>query len=192
MQRHLTLSAMSMLVFVLGCAHAPERASVAAIDDDALAAMQAYEYGDSRETLSVVEDMVRDAANGPDGGQALAAELAALLGARGTTHDAKQFICRQLWIIGTENEVAAIAPLLRDPKTSDMARYALEGIPGSAVDAALLEALPRTSGKTKAGIISSLGNRRAGSAREALRPLTADADPIIAAAAVSALEKLGS
>ena len=189
MKRYAFSFVIATMVFALGCAHMPQAAPV---DSDALAAMQTYEYGDSREPLTAVQDMVRDAANGPDGGKALAAELGALLGNRGTTHDAKQFICRQLWIIGTESEVADLAPLLTNPDTSDMARYALEGIPGAAADEALIAALPRTSGATKAGIISTLGNRRAGTARDALQPLATDADPIVAAAAISALDKLGS
>lgn len=189
MQRFAFSAALATMVLALGCAHMP---ATAPVDSDALAAMQAYEFGDNRETLTVVEDMVREAANGPDGGAALAAEMAALLHDRRTTPDARQFICRQLRVIGTEAEVAALAPLLVDPKTSDMARYALEYIPGPAVDQALLDALPRTSGAAKAGVISTLGNRRAGTAREALQPLTADRDPIIAAAAVAALDKLGS
>jgi len=186
------LAALAAIVFAVGCAHCPDRPRVAAVDSDALSAVQTYEHGESREALVVVEGMVRDAANGPDGGAALAAELASQLHVPGTTHDAKLFICRQLWIVGTENEVDALAPLLTNPKTTDMARYALEGIPGAAVDAALLEALPRTSGAAKAGIISTLGNRRAGSARGALEPLTTNSDPVIAAAAISALHQLGN
>lgn len=191
MYRHaLTFSLALTLLATTACAHtpgAPARVNQA----EALAAMQAWEFGDTRETLTVVEDIVRDAANGPDSGAALAATLAGLLSDPATTHDARQFICRQLAIIGTEAEVPALAPLLLDPATSDMARYALEPIPGAAVDAALLAALPQTQGAAKIGIITSLGARRTGEARTALTPLAADPDPAVAAAATAALAQLG-
>ena len=40
------------------------------------------------------------------------------------TNDAKAFFCRQLAIIGTPNEVPELVLAMRDPKISDMARYA--------------------------------------------------------------------
>ncbi len=40
-----------------------------------------------------------------------------------------------------------------------MARYALERIPGEAVNKALLAALPKAEGKAKIGIVNSLGER---------------------------------
>ena len=48
---------------------------------------------------------------------------------------------------------------LTPSKTSDMARYTLERIPGSTADMALQKALPKTSGKVKVSIINTLGRR---------------------------------
>jgi HEAT repeat protein len=72
----------------------------------------------------------------------------------------KQFVCRQLSIIGTEQSVPTLAKMLTGEETSDMARYALERIPGSAVDEALRGALRKARGNARIGIINSLGQRR--------------------------------
>ena len=68
-----------------------------------------------------------------------------------------------------------------------MARYALERIPGSAVDEALLEALPITVGMAKVGVINTLGMRRVGEAAASLEILIYRSDETMAAAAVAAL-----
>ena len=50
---------------------------------------------------------------------------------------AKDFVCRQLSLIGTTESVPALATLLQDEKLSHMARYALERIPDDAAVQAL-------------------------------------------------------
>jgi HEAT repeat protein len=72
-----------------------------------------------------------------------------------------------------------------------MARYALERIPGPAVDKALRAALNRTSGKVKVGIINSLGERSDRKAVKQLGKLLTDTDKEIVQAAISALGKIG-
>ena len=54
--------------------------------------------------------------------------------------------------MGSEASVPVLAGMLADPKTADMARYALERIPGAAVDRALRDALAKTPAKTRIGI----------------------------------------
>ena len=81
--------------------------------------------------------------------------------------------------------------MLTDQATSDMARYALERIPGEAVDKALRKALPKATGKAKVGIINTLGVRGDLKAVAALGKLIRNADPMIAAASVGALGRIG-
>jgi hypothetical protein len=71
----------------------------------------------------------------------------------------KDFICKELSVIGTDASAPALSAMLLDAKTSDMARYALERIPGTAADRALRDALGKSGGKTRIGIINSLGVR---------------------------------
>ena len=64
--------------------------------------------------------------------------------------------------------------MLTGEETSDMARYALERMPGEAVNDALRGALPNAKGKPKVGIINSLGERQDEKAVGALGELEVD------------------
>ena len=68
--------------------------------------------------------------------------------------------CQQLRIYGTADSVAALAAVLADDRVGHAARYALEGMPYPEASAALREAIGRTSGMMKAGLIDSAGRRR--------------------------------
>ncbi|GAG59805.1 unnamed protein product, partial [marine sediment metagenome] len=100
--------------------------------------------------------------------------------------------CRKLSIIGTEASVPTLAEMLTKKETSDMARFALERIPGEAVDEALRKALLETAGKMRVGIINSLGQRRDSKSVSALKSLIYDSDITTAVAAVSALGQIAS
>ena len=158
--------------------------------DEALSKIATYEFGQSREPLSVVADLVREALASPAATKDMAAKLAAILGTD-ATRDCKQFVCRQLAIAGGPENVPALAPLLTNAEMSDMARYALERIPGGEVDAALLAALPNAPAGARVGIINSLGARQCGGAVDTLAGLVGDANPEIAKAAIAALGKTG-
>ncbi len=71
-----------------------------------------------------------------------------------------------------------------------MARYALERIPGSAADAALLSALGKAKGKAKIGIANTLGQRQCKKASAPLGGLLSDSDKTLAAAAAAALGQI--
>jgi HEAT repeat protein len=92
--------------------------------------------------------------------------------------------------MGSDASVPALSALLVEPKTSEMARFALERIPGQATDRALREALARTSDKSRIGIVNSLGRRRDAASVSALRPLALGPDQAIAAAALFALGEI--
>jgi hypothetical protein len=198
-----TLTIAMLAVFAVGCVTtttdttghyvqpaAPSGPVSVATADEAIQNIKGYEYGESREPLTVVEDLVRYSMKASGQGDGLAGDLAALLSDPEATMACKQFVCRQLALIGTEANVTAIAPLLGNADTAHMARYALQPIPGDSVDVALINALPRSSGVTKAGIINTLGYRGSALAAPALTPLAADGDPLIAEAAQSALVKI--
>jgi HEAT repeat protein len=80
--------------------------------------------------------------------------------------------------------------MLTDEKVSDIARYALERIPGPAVDDLLRNALLKAEGKAKVGIINTLGVRGDKKAVNALSGLVGDANETIAVAAVAALGRI--
>ena len=158
--------------------------------DDILEEIVTYEFGHSRERFTELNDIIIASYTQPKFRKEIADKLAALL-ATDATRECKQFLCRQLYVIGTADQVPAIAALLTDPETSDMARYALERMPDPAADKALMDALAKVTGKLEIGVINSLGERRKSGAVPALAELTGDADAEIAAAAVAALGKIG-
>jgi len=145
-----------------------------------------YEWGQSRAALTEVGDKVREAYGDKGKLKKIEDDLLEVLNSDATLAG-KQFVCRQLGIIGTERSVPTLAKMLTGEETSDMARYALERIPGAAVDEALREALPKTSGKIQVGIINSLGQRQDSKSISALGLLIRSSDRIIADAAVAAL-----
>jgi type 1 glutamine amidotransferase len=151
--------------------------------------VKTYDWGQSRLALTEVSETIKKAHGN-------AAELAkiekALLGV--LESDAKpagkQFVCRELSIIGTDQSVPTLAKMLADEQASDMARYALERIPGSAVDEALRGALGQAKGNTKIGVINSLGQRRDKGAAGALSGLLGGSDEAVATAAAAALGQI--
>ncbi|NOS71088.1 MAG: hypothetical protein HOP33_14300 [Verrucomicrobia bacterium] len=99
--------------------------------------------------------------------------------------------CQQLKTIGTVRSVTALSALLGEERTAHAARNVLETIPGPEAGTALRNALSKTSGDIKAGLIDSLGRRHEVESLPILKPLLADADATIASAAATALGKIG-
>jgi uncharacterized protein len=100
-------------------------------------------------------------------------------------------VCRQLRLIGSEKSVRILEQMLLKDESADMARYALEKIPGAAADRALLGALNAVQGDGKLGVISSLGARKSADAVKPLAVLLADQVPAIASASAISLGRIG-
>jgi hypothetical protein len=158
--------------------------------DELLAKCKTYTFGQSREPLTAVENWVYECLGNAAERAAAAKALCGVL-AGDATFDCKQFVCRQLAVAGTEGDVPAIAPLLRDEKLADMARYVLERIAGEAIDAALLDALGAVRDDLKVGIINTLGERRCAKAVPQLAKLAGSSNDVIARCAAIALGKIG-
>ncbi|MBM3882985.1 MAG: hypothetical protein FJ387_25255 [Verrucomicrobia bacterium] len=99
--------------------------------------------------------------------------------------------CQKLRVLGTAQAVPALAAMLGEEQVAHAARYALEAIPGPEAATALREALSRSSGLRKAGLVDSLGWRRERDSVPFLTPLLEEADPAIASTAASALGRIG-
>jgi sugar phosphate isomerase/epimerase/HEAT repeat protein len=160
--------------------------------EEAFKALSTYQFGQSREPLTVIADAVRDSQGKPDERAKLTAQLTGALRAADTTLDSKRFICRELSIIGTAKEVPVLAALLTDKDLADMARYAIERIPGPEADKALRDAIAKATPKQKIGLINSLGERKDAASVGTIAPLLKDADTGVAAAAAAALGKIAS
>lgn len=104
----------------------------------------------------------------------------------------KAMACKKLALVGTEDAVPALAPLLTDTSLASWARIALEAIPGPAVDRALRDALPVVTGRLQIGVVNSISVRRDPQAVPALLRLLAERDLEVAEAAAVALGRIGA
>ena len=104
----------------------------------------------------------------------------------------KDLACRELQVIGTEACIDALAAMLADVKLSHMARYALEPMPYPKASKVMRDALGKTSGPTKVGLLISLGFRRDAESTGELTALLKDKDPAVAGAAAAALGRIGT
>lgn len=162
-----------------------------AILDKLLEKIAADDQGQNRTNLIELEDIIRRSHDSPQLRKQIEKRFLEFLRSDATLAG-KQLVCRQLSIIGTEEAIPTLAAMLTQPETSDMARYALERIPGAAVDDALRNALDKTEGKVKVGIINSLGERRDEAAVTPLSKLLSYTDKDVAQAAAASLGKIAS
>ena len=151
--------------------------------------VKTYDWGQSRLALTEVSDIIKKAHSSPAELKKIEKSLLSVL-TSDATRAGKQYVCRELSIIGTDESVPALGKMLTDEETSDMARYALERIPGTAVNDALRSALRNAKGKPRIGIINSLGQRRDRRAVRALSRLVGNPDETVAAAAAAALGQI--
>ena len=99
--------------------------------------------------------------------------------------------CRALRLVGGPDSVPVLAALALKPETTDAARYALERIPGGEADRALVEAMGKTTGAIRRGVVFSLGERKTAAAVQSLAGLAVGKDAALAMDAVKALGKIG-
>jgi len=159
---------------------------------DALAKLKSYDFTQPRAPLTFLELHVSQCTKDPAASRTMAERLAAILADAQATDAAKTFVCKQLLQVGTEAQVPLLVKMLEDPKTAEMARRTLEGIPGEASLKGLRVALARLKGKPLVGAINSLGIRRDAESAGALAKLLSSSDQAIADAAAEALGKIGT
>ncbi|MHC4534492.1 MAG: ThuA domain-containing protein [Planctomycetota bacterium] len=157
--------------------------------EELLEKIRKYDWGQSRLALTKVSEIIKEAHSSSSELRKLEKSLLGVL-TSDSTRAGKQYVCRELSIIGTGQSVSVLGNMLTDEETSDMARYALERIPGTAVNEALRAALRKANGKPKIGIINSLGQRRDRRAVRALSRLVGNQDKAVATAAAAALGQI--
>jgi HEAT repeat protein len=149
-----------------------------------------YTYGDDLGVLLSIDRAVIEAMATPESRSACAARLAELLVQEHTTLPARQYICLQLRQIGTAAEVPVLARLLSAPETTEMARMALQAIPGEEATEALCEGLTILGGPHLIGVIQAVAARKAKGAVSRLLVLSDAADPDVVAAALWGLGEI--
>jgi hypothetical protein len=157
---------------------------------DPWAEIAKLEHGSDRTFATTVRSMVMNAE--PAQRPAMETRLLQVLANPKSTEVARMFIVRMLALIGSEKCVPALAPLLADPRTTDVARYALDEITDPAIDEIYRNALGQLSGPAKVGLIGSIGLRGDIKAIGALIALEKNAGETaeVRTAATRALERL--
>ena len=168
-----------------------EPATLTTMQETAIEALKTYQSGTDPKVLQPIENEILSIHGDTASSQALELRLVELL--RGDLpHAAKDAICRMLRTFGTSASVPVLATLLADERLSHMARYALERIPAPEAGRAMIDALPKVTGKNKIGIITSLGVRSEEQSVPVLASLLGDRDAAIARSAALALGEHGS
>lgn len=170
----------------------PDRYSGAGLTPDPWDLCARIEYGGDRSAASAVRGQV--IATPTEGRGRIEERLLKVLATPGRTDAGLAFLCHMLALVGTAKSVPALEPLLRDPRTVEPARYALEAIPAPEAGAALRNALAMVNGPAKAGLIGTLAARSETSAVPALVALqNASGEPaVVRTAAARAVAHLGS
>jgi len=177
---------MLVAVFILTLASSTVAISADATLEATLQQVRRYDYDQSRQPLIDLESQIRNL-------PAADAEKHLVEFLRSDASIAsKDFICRQLSLIGSEASVPVLESMLSSPETVEMARYALERIPGHTSVAALRNALAKASQRTRPGIVNTLGIRRDAQAATALSALAESQDKVLAGAAMSALGRIAT
>ncbi|MCL6543939.1 MAG: HEAT repeat domain-containing protein [Bryobacteraceae bacterium] len=182
----LLLTALS-LTWTASAAPPPSAAELDAVFNQ----VAAYQAGADRSALAKLDEWLRQPTAGPALRSELERRLIRLIRGKATPAGIEE-ACRRLSLIGTEASVPALERLLAAPATAEMARYALERIPGRAASQALRNALAKAEGGLQISLINSLGARRDAAAVPALQQLAQSPDGTVAAAAILALAQTGT
>jgi len=150
-----------------------------------------YDYGKDEEVLAHLRDYVRAHRNSAESIKKCENQLVDFL-MSGATLASKQAVCRHLREIGSKTSVPVLEKMLLQEQMSDMARYALEKIPGADAEKALVRGLSKSDRKIRLGIIASLGARGANSSVSQLEKMISGTDEGAAIASVKALGKIVS
>ncbi|MCJ7582246.1 MAG: HEAT repeat domain-containing protein, partial [Candidatus Aminicenantes bacterium] len=155
-----------------------------------LGELEVYEYGQDEGILSRLRGFILEHKDNPSSRVYCEEQLLSFLDSRATLAG-KMAVCRHLRQIGSARSVVVLKKMLFQNETSNMARYALEKIPGTEPEKALIQSLNNNTKKNVVGIISSLGQRGDVSAVPELSRLLRNPDISIAASAANALGWIG-
>lgn len=124
-----------------------------------IAILRVYDWGGDRGSLMAIEEAIVAAHGNAEKLAEIEQALLEVLQSEAPI-PAKEYICRQLALIGTDRCVPVLAAMLPDAELSDRARLALEAIPTTVADEALRAALDKVEGDQRAGIVNSLDERK--------------------------------
>jgi HEAT repeat protein len=160
-----------------------------AADNDPWQLVLKRDFGTCEDAMKAIREQVEPAT--ADQKPALEGKCVAILESSEATMPAKDFACRMLRYVGSAKCIPAVAKLLTDEKLSHIARWVLQGVADPAAEKALLDAMGKTSGNLRLGIIETLGERHGATALAALARLLGDNDVATVEGALKAIGKIG-
>jgi HEAT repeat protein len=155
-----------------------------------LDSIYSYEYGQSRENITMLTDLLREALKSDDLREEIEEEFIDFLESDASL-PAKQFISERLSLFATDESVSILVNMLDNPQTVDMALFALERIPAEDVDEELCDALDDAKGRIKVAIVTAIGSRGKRECISDIISLLNDSDSTIVSAALAALGQIG-
>lgn len=159
----------------------------------AVRAVSDYDFDRPRTKLVELERLINATHGNRTARMEIEKAMAELLNSQATLA-AKQFVCKKLWIMGTDLSVPALAGLLHgpDPVLPEAACYALRSQESAIAAAAVRNALDRAQGVARVAIINLLGDKQDVASTSQLITLAASADALASDAAIAALGKIAS
>lgn len=159
----------------------------------AVRAVSDYDFDRPRTKLVELERLINATHGNRTARMEIEKAMVELLGSQ-TTVAAKQFVCKKLWMMGSDLSVPALASLLQgpDPVLAEAACYALRSQESAAAAAAMRKALDRARGVARVAIINLLGDKQDAASVSQLIALATGADALASDAAIAALGKIAS
>lgn len=152
-----------------------------------------YDYDRPRTALVALEHLINDTRANPEARLQIERIMAEVLGSKATAA-AKQFICKKLWIMGTDASLPALRKLLEgaDSILAEAGCYALRTNESPAAAAALRNALQKASGTSLVAVVNALADKRDALSTARLVELATASDSAVSDAAIAALGKIAS
>jgi HEAT repeat protein len=146
------------------------------------------EFGTASKEMDAVEKEIANTR--PEQYGPIEARMIAVLEAPGATLPGRQFACQMLRTVGSSKCIPAVSQLLTDEKLSHMARRVFLGMHDPAIETALRNALAKTQGTLRIGLLNTIGDR---GDRSSLTAVAAwlNGDEATVRAALNAVGKIG-
>ena len=152
--------------------------------------IKTYKYGESRENLVKISNLVRENLTTPHIISDFEKVFIKFLYTDANL-SSKQFICEELSLFGTNNALPVLSKMLNNEQTFDMALFTLGRIQGEEVDAIVLKKLPKVSDDQKVPLINFLGNREEKKSAHQILKYIDSKNEMVNTAAIRAAGKIG-
>ncbi len=155
-----------------------------------LAVVRSFEYGQDDGPLQEIERLVLTLSPASPWREPVEQQLIAALQSA-TTRAGKDFLCRQLRVVGTARAVPVMETLLADPEAASPALSVLGTLECPEAAQALRRALDQVAGERQVGIVDALADRRDAEAMPQMIQLLQAEDAAVVRAAVRAVGRIG-